>query len=69
MTADAARPEPALVDRLTACGMLGDITPRYLMTLVADGRLEAKKLGRRTMFEVTELRRFAAELPSWEPAG
>lgn len=63
------RLSPVLVDRLTACHMLGGITLQYLSELVAKGRLDAKKLGRRTMFEVAELQRFAADLPSWEPPG
>ena len=59
--------EPALADKDTACAMLAGICPRALMQLVAEGHLNARKLGSRTVFEVDELRRFAASLPSWEP--
>ena len=59
--------EPALVDKDTACKMLGGISLRKLEELVADDELTARKLGIRTVFEVEELRRFAASLPSREP--
>lgn len=59
--------EPALADKDTACRILGGIAQRKLMQLVADGVLNASKLGSRTVFEIAELRRFAASLPSWEP--
>jgi hypothetical protein len=59
--------EPALADKHTACRILAGISLRSLMQLVAEGRLNARKLGSRTVFEVDELRRFAASLPSWEP--
>jgi hypothetical protein len=59
--------EPVLADKQTACNILAGICPRALMQLVAEGRLNARKLGSRTVFEVDELRRFAASLPSWEP--
>ena len=59
--------EPALTDKETACAMLAGIAERKLMQLVAEGQLNARKLGSRTVFEVDELRRFAASLPSWEP--
>lgn len=59
--------EPALADKDTACRILAGIAERKLMQLVAEGQINARKLGSRTVFEVTELRRFAASLPSWEP--
>lgn len=59
--------EPVLADKGTACAILGGIAQRHLMKLVANGDLGARKLGTRTVFEVDELRRFAAALPSWEP--
>jgi excisionase family DNA binding protein len=59
--------EPVLVDKPTACRLLGNIAERTLRQLVHDGDLNARKLGNRTLFEVDELRRFAAALPSWEP--
>lgn len=59
--------EPALVDKKIACRILADIQPRTLMQWVAEGYLNARKLGSRTVFDVAELRRFAAALPSWEP--
>lgn len=59
--------EPALADFETACRILGGISERKLKELVAEGDLGARKLGGRTMFEIVELRRYAANLPSWEP--
>lgn len=59
--------EPALADKETACLILAGIAQRTLMQLVEQGQLNARKLGSRTVFEVDELRRFAASLPSWEP--
>jgi hypothetical protein len=61
--------EPVLVDKRTACRLLGNIAERTLRQLVHDGELNARKLGTRTVFEPDELRRFAAALPSWEPEG
>lgn len=58
--------EPIAVDKNTACRMLG-IQQSHLMDLVRDGDLAAKKLGRRTVFTVADLRRFVSQLPSWEP--
>jgi excisionase family DNA binding protein len=59
--------ELVLADKQTACRLLGNIAERTLRQLVHDGELSARKLGSRTMFELDELRRFAAALPSWEP--
>jgi hypothetical protein len=59
--------KPVLVDKDTACRLLGGIAERKLMQLVQDGELNAKKLGTRTVFELDELQRFGAELPDWEP--
>lgn len=59
---------PVLVDKRTAAGLLGGISVRALMNLLETNQLSARKLGSRTMFEVDELRRFAAALPSWEPS-
>ena len=59
--------EPALVDKDTACKMLGGISVKQLERLVADDELTARKLGIRTVFEVEELRRFAASLPDRKP--
>lgn len=68
MTADiAVTVEPALADKQTACTILGGIAARTLMSLVAEGEINARKLGSRTVFEIDELRRYAAQLPSWEP--
>ena len=58
--------EPVTVDKETACRMLG-IGHTQLMGFVVDGDLAAVKLGRRTVFRVDDLKRFAAQLPSWEP--
>lgn len=59
--------EPALANKDTACRILAGIAQRTLMQLVADGQINARKLDSRTVFDVDELRRFAASLPSWEP--
>lgn len=59
--------EPALANKQTACLILGGIALRTLMQLVADNELNARKLGTRTVFEIDELRRYAAQLPSWVP--
>ncbi|MCV7285343.1 helix-turn-helix domain-containing protein [Mycolicibacterium wolinskyi] len=59
--------DPALLNKRDACKYLGGISERTLMEHVYAGRLNAKKLGARVVFEVAELRRFVAELPSWEP--
>lgn len=50
-----------------ACKFLGDISQDKLMDLVRAGRLNAKQLDARVVFEVSELQRFVDELPSWEP--
>lgn len=50
-----------------ACKFLGDISQDKLMDLVRAGRLNAKQLDARVVFEVAELQRFIEELPSWEP--
>lgn len=58
--------DPITVDKPTAAAMLG-IGDSMLMDFVSDGKLNAKKLGSRTVFLIQDLRDFAASLPSWEP--
>jgi hypothetical protein len=58
---------PRLVDKRTAALMLGAISIDQLEKLVAAGELGPKKIGTRVVFDVAELERFAAELPSWQP--
>ena len=39
------------------------ITPRAVYSLIADGKLVARKLGRRTLITEKDLHRFLASLP------
>lgn len=58
---------PLLLDKETTAQMLGGISVYKLDELVRAGRISAKQIDRRVVFEVDEVRRFAAECPSWEP--
>jgi hypothetical protein len=58
--------EPALVDLRGAQAFLCLSGPSVRAEMVA-GRLRAKTFGRKPLFEISELRRYAASLPSWEP--
>ena len=51
--------EPLLLNRAEAAKILG-ISSRFLFTLAKRGEVRFRKLGRRRMFFVEELRRFAA---------
>lgn len=61
-------PEGGVLSKRGACRFLADISERALMEHVYAGRLNAKLLGSRVVFEVSELRRFIEGLPPWEPA-
>jgi len=52
--------EPILVGRREATRILGGISLRSLDHAVASGLLKPRRLGRRVMFTVTELQRFAS---------
>lgn len=58
--------EPALVDLKGAQAFLC-LSDKSVRAEMAAGRLQAKTFGRKPLFEVSELRRYAASLPSWEP--
>jgi hypothetical protein len=58
--------EPLTVDMATACAMLG-VSSRTLNRLMTEGKLNARKLERRTVFTVEDIKAFVAKLPSWEP--
>ena len=58
--------EPALVDLKGAQAFLCLSGPSVRAEMVA-GRLHAKTFGRKPLFELSELRRYAASLPAWEP--
>jgi hypothetical protein len=58
--------EPISVDLRTACRMVSLSMP-VLRAEMAKGRLNAKTYGTKPLFEVEELKRYVASLPSWEP--
>ncbi|MEW5810876.1 MAG: hypothetical protein AB1925_15640 [Actinomycetota bacterium] len=59
--------EPVLVDKPVACQMLGGISHDRLEALMRAGEITPKVIGSRVVFPVEEVRRFARDLPSWEP--
>jgi hypothetical protein len=59
--------EPELVDKPTACQMLGGISVDQLELYMRNGDITPKLAGKRVVFLVKEVRRFGRELPSWEP--
>jgi hypothetical protein len=59
--------EPPVVDRSTTAQLLGGISIDKLDELVRAGEIAAKTIGKRVVFEVAEIRRFARECPAWEP--
>ena len=59
--------EPPLVDFKDAMKLLA-ISDRALRRELSDGNIAAKFRGRKVLFEPSELRRYAADLRSWEPA-
>lgn len=59
--------EPILVDRDTTAKLLGGISTDKLDQLVRAGEISARQVGKRVVFEVSEIRRFARECPAWEP--
>lgn len=59
-------PEPVLLSKRQAAHALA-ISIWTLDELVRAGQLAAKKLGSRVVFDPDEIRRFADNLPAWEP--
>ncbi|DAZ90291.1 MerR family transcriptional regulator [Mycobacteroides abscessus] len=59
--------EPIFVGKKTAARALGEISMNKLNELIRAGRINPRILDGRVMFAPEELRRFAADLPSWEP--
>lgn len=59
--------EPVLIDRPTARQLLANISDRKLDELIRAGRITPRKIDGRVVFTIEEIRRFAAETPSWEP--
>lgn len=60
--------EPAFLDKTAVCVMLGNISIDKLDQLIRSGDIIAQKVGKRVVITPDEVRRFAAECPSWEPA-
>lgn len=58
--------EPELVSKKTGAEMLG-IGVDKLEELMRAGAIVPKSIGSRVVFPVSEIRRFAKDLPSWEP--
>lgn len=59
--------EPEFVDKPTTCQMLGGISSFKLEELMRAGEIVPRVIGKRVVFPVAEVRRFANECPSWEP--
>jgi len=59
--------EPEFLDKAATCNMLGGISLDKLETLMRAGEIVPKVIGKRVVFAVAEVRRFARECPSWEP--
>lgn len=59
--------EPEFLDKDGTCTMLGGISKDKLEALMRAGEIVPRLIGSRIVFPVTEIRRFAAECPSWEP--
>jgi hypothetical protein len=55
-------PEPLLIGRAGAAGMIGQSISK-VDELIADGRIEAVKSGKRLLIVVTSLKSYAASLP------
>lgn len=60
--------EPGLLDLRGATAFLSLSAPSVRAEMQA-GRLHARRFGRKPLFEIDELRRYVASLPSWEPNG
>lgn len=61
--------EPVLVDFETARKLLGNMSMSLLREEMAAGNIAAQRVGKtKIVFQVSELRRYAAERPAWEPS-
>jgi excisionase family DNA binding protein len=63
---EAPAPRPLVFDAEGAAYQLA-ISERQVWTLIAEGQLNALRLGRRVVITNEELTRFVATLPAWEP--
>lgn len=59
---------PYFLDKPTTAKALGNISIDKLDELLRAGRIVAKVIDRRVVFEPDEVARFARECPSWEPS-
>lgn len=59
--------EPVFLNKEETTAALGGISLRKLNELMKAGRIIPRVLDGRIMFTPDEVRRFAAECPSWEP--
>jgi hypothetical protein len=59
--------EPEFLDKATTCQVLGNISEDRLEALMRGGQITPRMIGKRVVFPVSEVRRFARECPSWEP--
>ena len=67
MVENMTNPEPLAVTIPDACGMIG-LGRTKLYAEIAAGRLEARKVGKRTLIPVASLRSWLSSLPSVEAA-
>lgn len=58
---------PVLCDKETTAQLLGRISEFKLDELLRAGRITAKRIDKRVVFDLEEIRRFANDLPAWEP--
>jgi hypothetical protein len=59
--------EPELLDKKTTCQVLGGISEDRLEAFMRAGEIVPRLVGKRVVFAVEEVRRFARSRPSWEP--
>lgn len=59
--------EPEFLDKAATCAVLGGISGDKLEALMRAGEIVPQVIGKRVVFAVGEVRRFARECPSWEP--
>ncbi len=60
--------EPVFLNKEDTLTALGGISLRKLNELMKAGRIIPRMLDGRIMFTPDEIRRFAAECPTWEPS-
>ncbi|WP_232002805.1 helix-turn-helix domain-containing protein [Mycobacterium sp. 1245801.1] len=59
--------EPELLSKKDAAQALAGMSTRELDRYVRRGAITPRMLGSRVVFTRDEVRRFATELPTWEP--